>query len=107
MEQLYQDLMSNPWVAIGVPLGIFIIALLLLIRRIISFAFTIFLFVIVVAAGYSLVHNETVQNYFGKENVPGKQIIDNLTDSLQCFKKQLTSDEDDVDTQRNGKTNSR
>ena len=86
MDEVFKDLMTNPWFSIGVTAAIFVIAVLLLFRRIISFVFTVFLFVVAVAAGFNLANNKQVQEYFGKEYVPGETFYERLMQSFECLK---------------------
>jgi hypothetical protein len=87
MEELYQSIMSNPWLAIAIPGIIFVIAVILLFRRILSFIFTLILFIIAVVSGFALLNNKDVQEFIGKDPAQkGKTLYERLLNSWECVK---------------------
>ncbi len=87
MEEMFNQLMSNPWFAIGVPSVIFIIAIVLLFKRILGFIFTVILFLIAVATGLSVVENKNVQEFLGKDpSVQSESLYERFMGSWECLK---------------------
>lgn len=86
MEEVYNNLMSNPWVGIGVPSIVFVIALVLLFKRFISFIVTLVLFILAIGSAFAVLDHPAVQEYLGKDVIPGRSFYERLTDSFNCLK---------------------
>lgn len=97
MDEMLNQLMSNPWFAVGVPAIIFLIALILLFKRILGFIFTMILFLVVVFTGFSVINNPKVQEFLGKDPaMQAKSFYERLMESWECLKHNFTSGSDET-----------
>ena len=90
MEEFFNNLISYPFLGIGIPVVVFIICFFLVLKRIAGFVWTIFLILIACYMGYIVWQHPSVQEAMGKEFGPNATFTEKVQEVWQSITNRLT-----------------
>jgi len=94
MEGLLDFLFSNETLAIVIPLVVFLITLIMVVKRLINFVITLVLLAFAIVSGLAIINYQVVSDYMNND-IPQER-FDELNDGLYRFKEQLMEAVDDL-----------